>query len=134
MPEPTELAERVQPEIGELTGPPQPLEGGITNRNFLLRTERGQFVMRFPGKDTGLLEIDREAERSANEMAAAAGVAPEVAAFLPDEEILITRFVTGEPVESEDLREPKLLGEVAARLQAIHSGPRVPSTFDSFRI
>jgi thiamine kinase-like enzyme len=134
MPDPTELAERVRPEIGELEEPPRPLEGGITNRNFLLTTDQGRFVLRLPGKDTGLLEIDREAERQANEMAAAAGVAPEVAAFLPDEQILVTRFVTGEPVESEDLRQAHLLEEVARRLNAIHSGSPVPSAFDSFRI
>jgi aminoglycoside phosphotransferase (APT) family kinase protein len=91
-------------------------------------------VLRLPGKDTGLLEIDREAERAANAMAASAGVAPEVAAFLADEGILVTRFVTGESVESEELREPVLLAEVAGRLHAVHSGPPLPSTFDSFRI
>src|SRR5262245_4951114 len=116
MSDPTELAERVRPQIGELEAPPAPLEGGITNRNFRLRTNQGEFVMRLPGKDTGLLEIDREAERAANEMAANAGVAPEVAAFLPGEEILVTRFVAGRGVESEELREAGLLDEVAGRL------------------
>jgi thiamine kinase-like enzyme len=110
------------------------LEGGITNRNFRLRAGDSEYVLRLPGKDTGLLEIDREAERAANAMAASAGVAPEVAAFLADEGILVTRFVTGEPVESEELREPVLLAEVAGRLHAVHSGSPLPSTFDSFRI
>jgi thiamine kinase-like enzyme len=129
-----ELVERLRHELGDVEGAPVPLEGGITNRNFRLRGGDGEFVLRLPGKDTELLEIDREAERAANAMAASAGVAPAVAAFLPDEGILVTRFVTGEPVESEDLREPVLLAEVAGRLHAVHSGPPLPSTFDSFRI
>jgi thiamine kinase-like enzyme len=129
-----DLVERLRPELGEIDGSPEPLEGGITNRNFRLRAGDSEYVLRLPGKDTGLLEIDREAERAANAMAASAGVAPEVAAFLADEGILVTRFVTGEPVESEELREPVLLAEVAGRLHAVHSGSPLPSTFDSFRI
>ena len=129
-----DLVERLRPELGDVEGSPEPLEGGITNRNFRLRAGDSEYVLRLPGKDTGLLEIDREAERAANAMAASAGVAPEVAAFLADEGILVTRFVTGEPVESEELREPVLLAEVAGRLHAVHSGPPLPSTFDSFRI
>ena len=39
-------------------------------------------VVRLPGKDTELLGIDRAAERAATEAAAAAGVGPEVVAFL----------------------------------------------------
>jgi thiamine kinase-like enzyme len=128
------LAERLRPQIGDLAGEPEPLDGGITNRNFLLRAERGEFVLRLPGKATGLLEIDREAEHAANAMAADAGVAPEVAAFLADEEILVTRFVRGRPVESEELRRPPLLAEVAGRLRAVHAGPPIPATFDCFRI
>jgi thiamine kinase-like enzyme len=129
-----ELVERLRPELGAPEGPPEPLDGGITNRNFRLRAGGAEYVLRLPGKDTGLLEIDREAERAANTMAASAGVAPEVAAFLADEGILVTRFVTGEPVESGALREPALLAEVAGRLHAVHSAPPLPSTFDSFRI
>jgi thiamine kinase-like enzyme len=129
-----DLVERLRPELGEIDDSPEPLEGGITNRNFRLRAGDSEYVLRLPGKDTGLLEIDREAERAANAMAASAGVAPEVAAFLADEGILVTRFVTGEPVESEELREPVLLAEVAGRLHAVHSGSPLPSTFDSFRI
>jgi thiamine kinase-like enzyme len=129
-----ELAERLRSRIGDLTAPPEPLDGGITNRNYRLRTAQGEWVLRLPGKDTGLLEIDREAEHQATRAAAAAGVAPEVGAFLADEEILVTRFVTGRPVEPETLREPELLAEVARRLRTFHSGPPIPSTFDSFRI
>jgi thiamine kinase-like enzyme len=139
MPDPTDdrvsgLVERLRPELGDVEGVPAPLDGGITNRNFRLRAGGQEYVLRLPGKDTALLEIDREPARAANAMAASAGVAPEVAAFLADEGILVTHFVTGEPVESEDLREPVLLAEVAGRLHAVHSGPPLPSTFDSFRI
>ena len=60
----------------------RPLEGGITNRNYLVTLGGKRYVIRVPGKDTDLLGIDRAAERDANERAAAIGVAPPVAALL----------------------------------------------------
>src|SRR3954469_8748846 len=95
----TGLLERLRPELGEIEGEPVPLDGGITNRNFRVRAGGVEYVLRLPGKATGVLEIDREAERAATEMAAAAGVAPEVGAFLADEGILVTRFVPGRKVD-----------------------------------
>ena len=35
-----DLVERLRPELGEIEGPPEPLEGGITNRNFRVRARR----------------------------------------------------------------------------------------------
>ena len=82
-------------------------------------------MLRLPGKDTGLLGIDREAERAANAMAATRGRRRRRwRRSWPTRGCLVTRFVAGEPVESEELREPVLLAEVAGRLHAVHSGPR----------
>ena len=53
-----------------------PLAGGITNRNYRARFGETDYVIRVPGKDTSLLEIDRQAERVANERAARVGIAP----------------------------------------------------------
>ena len=51
------------PLLGAAAGAPQALEGGITNRNFRLLLGGRDVVVRMPGKDTGLLGIDRSAER-----------------------------------------------------------------------
>jgi thiamine kinase-like enzyme len=120
--------------LGEVQGEPQPLEGGITNRNYRLRAGGADYVLRMPGKDTELLGIDRQAECRATEIAARAGVAPEVAAWLPEVGCLVTRFVPGAPVGTERLREPAVLAEVAARLRAIHTGPPLPTAFSAFRV
>jgi thiamine kinase-like enzyme len=131
----TEILERLVPELGALDGEPEPLEGGITNRNYVARLGGVRYVVRLPGKDTGLLEIDRAAERAANEAAARVGVAPEVAAMLEDPPCLVTRFLEGEEMTAEQLRKPAALAEVAALLRALHgSDERVESTFSGFRI
>jgi thiamine kinase-like enzyme len=121
--------------LGELEGEPLPLEGGITNRNYRVRFAGEDLVVRLPGKDTGLLGIDRGAERAAGELAAAVGVGPEVVAMLDEPPCLVTRFVVGEPMGAEELREPPALTEVAAALRALHScEERLPAEFSSFRI
>jgi thiamine kinase-like enzyme len=118
-----------------LEGGAAPLEGGITNRNYVARFAGAGYVIRLPGKDTGLLEIDREAERAANEAAARAGVGPEVAAMLTDPPCLVTRFVEGEEMTPAGLREPAALAEVAGLVRALHrSGERVENTFSGLRI
>src|SRR6476646_1133117 len=84
--------------LGEPEGNPAPLEGGITNRNYKVRFGGEDVVVRLPGKDTGLLGIDRAAERAAGEMAAGAVIGPEVVAMIDDPPCLVTQFVVGEPM------------------------------------
>jgi thiamine kinase-like enzyme len=129
------IAEQLGSVLGDLEGEPQPLDGGITNRNFRARFGGRDYVIRLPGKDTSLLGIDRSAERQANECAAALGVAPAVAAMLDDPQALVTGFVQGEQMTAEMLREPGALAEVARSMRSVHeSGSTVPSRFDSFRL
>jgi thiamine kinase-like enzyme len=121
--------------LGEPEGDPTPLEGGITNRNFLVRFAGEDVVVRLPGKDTELLGIDRVAERAAGELAARAGVGPEVVAMLDDPPCLVTRFIVGEPMTPEALREPEAVAEVAAALRSLHAcDERLPNGFSSYRI
>ena len=109
-----------------------PLEGGITNRNYVVTVGGERFVMRLAGKDTDLLGIDRSLERAANAQAAALGLAPEVVAFLEPEGCLVTRFVAGAPVEGIGRGEP--LARVASLLRAFHGSDPIPGDFDAFRI
>ncbi len=135
MSEVSEIVAALEEDLGEPEGAPQPLEGGITNRNYRARLGGRDYVIRLPGKDTGKLGIDREAERSANERAAALGVAPPVAAMLTDPPALVTGFVEGAQMSPEDLRDPGTLADVARALRLVHdSGGNVPTSFDSFRL
>src|SRR6266516_2197534 len=116
--------------IGEPLGDPQPLDGGITNRNFRVHTASGDYVVRVFGKDTSELGIDRRTERAAAEAAAAAGVGAEVIGFLPD--AAVSRFIDGRPIPPEELRAAP--DGIAAALRAVHAGPPLPSEFNPFRV
>ena len=124
--EPEAIAERVWPGgVRSL----EPLTGGITNRNFKVALADGRtVVLRIGGKDTSLLGIDRHVEHVATRTAAAAGLSPEVVAFVEPEGFLVTRFVEGAP--AEDLP----LADVAAALRRFHDGPPIAGRFDSFRV
>ena len=121
--------------LGELEGDPVPLEGGITNRNYRVRFAGEDVVVRLPGKDTQLLEIDRAAEKAAGELAARAGIGPGVVAMLDDPPCLVTEFVAGESMSAGQLCEPPALAEVAAALRTLHAcEERLPVDFSSYRI
>ena len=111
-----------------------PITAGITNRNFRIDVGGESFVLRLAGRDTGLLGIDREAENEAGRAAAAAGVGPEVYAWIPEHSCLITRFVQGVSIPEEDLQREDVLGSVIASIKAFHRCPPIRSTFPVFRI
>ena len=83
------------------------LGGGITNHNVKVTRPDGVFVLRIAGRETDVLGIDRHVERAATEAAAAAGVGPEVVAFVEPEGWLVTRFIEGAiPARSRSASPP----------------------------
>lgn len=112
----------------------EPLEGGITNRNYRVTLDGESFVVRAPGENTDLLGIDRAHEEEAARQAAALGVGPEVVAFVEPGGSLVTRFVSGAAPGAEALRTEPLLGEVAALLRVVHGGPAIAAVFDWHRV
>jgi thiamine kinase-like enzyme len=112
----------------------EPLEGGITNRNYVVTVDGQRYVLRVPGADTELLGIDRANEYRAATVASEAGVGPEVVAFLPETGCFVTRFVNGIAIPMEHLRSDEILGRVVRSLRAFHACPPVPSSFPVFRI
>jgi thiamine kinase-like enzyme len=110
----------------------EPLGGGITNHNFVVRVDGNPFVLRIAGADTELLGIDRAAEHEAARVAAGLGVGPKVVDFVDGS--LITCFVGGGIVPVEEIRRPGGLCEVAGLLRRIHDGPPFPARFDAFRV
>jgi len=111
-----------------------PLPGGITNRNLRVDVGGASYVVRFPGRDTALLGIDRAAEWAAACAAAAAGVGPEPIAFLPDRGVLVTRFVAGEPLTPDALARDDVMQCVVAAVRALHGMSPIPARFSPFRV
>lgn len=106
------------------------LSGGITNRNHLVEIDGARFVVRLPGADTELLEIDRECERIAASRAADLGFAPPVLGIFHG--CLVTQFVAGEVITPGDFEVPETLDRVAAMLSAFHASGPLDHSFDAF--
>lgn len=111
------------------------LSGGITNKNVKVSLD-GElpYVLRVPGRDTELLGIERQVEHEATLAAAALGVAPDVVQFVEPEGWLVTRYIEGEPIPAERMREHDTLLRVAETLRLVHSGPPISGVFDSFGV
>ena len=124
----------LEDELGAPEDEPEPLDGGITNRNVRVRLRGRDCVIRLPGSGTALLGIDRETERAATVAAAAAGVGPDVVAHRDDPACLVTEFVAGEVLDAAALREPARIARAAAALRAVHAGPPLDRSFDAFEI
>src|SRR4051794_18947711 len=135
IPELTEVVARVTALLGPRRGSVVQLEGGITNRNFRVNFGGTDYVVRLPGKRTEMLGIDRTAECIANKAAAGMGMAPGVAAMFEEPPCLVTLFVEGREMTTDELRAPEVLVEVARDLRRFHdSGTDLPTGFDSFRL
>jgi thiamine kinase-like enzyme len=113
----------------------EPLSGGLTNRNYRVRTVDRDCVLRVAGADTHLLGIDRACEFACQRAAAAAGIAPQVIAFLPRHGALLMDFCAGRTLAAADFGDPRLLRRAAEQLRRCHEVP-MPNgvgTFSAFR-
>jgi thiamine kinase-like enzyme len=130
----TELMQTLESALGRSDGTAEPLEGGITNRNFRMRFGSSEYVVRLCGKETERLGIDRAAEVQATRFAHTVGVAPEVVAFVPEHDCVVTRWVPGRPATPEEVRDPGRLRRIGQALRAVHRGPELPVKFNTFRL
>jgi thiamine kinase-like enzyme len=96
---------------------PEPLAGGITNRNFLVRHCGERFVVRI-GDDIPVHQISRANELAASRAAAAAGLSPEVVHREPG--ALVLRFIEGRTLTSESIRERRNLERILPLLRCCH--------------
>src|SRR5256714_3011467 len=112
----------------------EPLVGGITNRNYRVAVDHEVFVVRIPAESGSLLGIDRRIEREASRLAAAAGVGPDVIAYVEPEGVLVTRFIEGQPVRDHTVHDPVMLERIAHSLRRIHQAGSIASAFSPFRV
>jgi thiamine kinase-like enzyme len=111
------------------------LPGGLTNRNYRVRTADGrQYVARFSDSQSALLSIDRDAEANNSRVAAELGVGPGVVAYVPDERLLVVDWIEGHTCTDADLDDAATLARIAGTCRAMHAGPRFAGEFDMFRV
>ena len=102
---------------------PEPVAGGITNTNFLVRDRGERFFVRI-GEDIPVHGVLRFNEVSATRAAAAAGIAPALMHSEPG--ALVSRFIEGRTLSAEDVRDAAMLERIVPLLGHCHRDiPRV---------
>jgi len=96
---------------------PEPLAGGITNRNFLVRHRGERFVVRI-GDDIPVHQVTRRNELAASRAAADAGVSPEVVHH--EAGALVLRFIDGKTLTPDEIRDRRMLARIVPLLRRCH--------------
>ena len=96
----------------------QVLTGGLSNRNFRVHDDEGDWVVRLAGEipEHG---IRRASDIAASRAAAAAGIAPAVR--YAEANVMVLRFVAGgRTLTDADIRAPDMMGRIADFLRRAH--------------
>src|SRR5215469_5168681 len=96
---------------------PEPLSGGITNKNYLVRDRRERFVVRI-GDDIPVHQVMRFNELAASRAAAAVGLSPPVVHSEPG--ALVFRFIEGRTLAAEDVRPRPMLARILPLIRRCH--------------
>ncbi len=110
----------------------RPLNGGITNRNFVASTDHGEYVVRIPGERTELLGIDRAHEAEAAQRAAELGIGPAVLGTLEGVGTLVTELIDGHHLEPTPFTER--LVDVVDLVRRFHVSGALGGAFPIHRV
>lgn len=95
----------------------KPLTGGITNQNFMVSDDTGQYVVRL-GDDILEHQVMRFNELAASNAAHQAGISPKVVHNEPG--ILVIDFIPSRPLSAEDVRNPDYLTRILPLIKTCH--------------
>ncbi len=129
-----QIAIQLIPQLRGRSLTPSLLAGGLTNRNYRLDADGESYVLRLAGANTALLGIDRAAEVACARRAADLGLGPQVLAYLPERDVIVTRFVPGRVLTVEDVQQPAVLRRVVEALRRYHDGPPCAGRFSPFAV
>ena len=97
----------------------EPLSGGITNHNFLVRSEGQTFVARL-SVELELLGIDRRNEVVCQRAAHALGIAAGVVHH--ESGVLVSEYLEARTMTPDEVRDPIFIPRLAEVLRTLHDG------------
>jgi thiamine kinase-like enzyme len=127
--------EELLEQVPVLAGQPRvvtELPGGLTNRNYRVRTATLDVVVRVSDPSTGLLAIDRDAEYANAARAADTGVGAAVVDYLPGRGILVVEYIESTTWGDADVAAK--LPAAAGAIRTLHGGAAFANRFDFFAV
>jgi thiamine kinase-like enzyme len=127
----TEVCHRLLPEWKGLDIKIIELSGGITNKLYRVRSEKGDYTVRIYGDKTDLF-INRDYEAHTIEEMAKVGVASNMIKYMPEIGVTIVEFIGDSIVlTNEHFLDPSLHAKIVAPIRKIHdSGVRLKKIFN----
>ena len=126
-----EVCQRLLPEWKGLDIKIIELSGGITNKLYRIRSEKGDYTVRIYGDKTDLF-INRDYEAHTIQEMAKVGVASNMIKYMPEIGVTIVEFIGDSIVlTNEHFQEPSLHSKIVAPIRKIHkSGVRLKKIFN----
>ncbi|MCP4399413.1 MAG: phosphotransferase [bacterium] len=96
------------------------LKGGITNKLYRIRSEKGDLALRIYGDKTELF-INRDFEADAIEKMAGVGISPKLIKYIPENSVTIVEFITGSyTLNNNDFLREDLREKIVSPIRRIH--------------
>ncbi len=107
------------------------LEGGITNKLYRIKSDKGDVAVRIYGDRTEMF-INRDWEAEAMEKMAAEQIAPKLVKYIPEQKVTIVEFVTGcYTMKNPDFLKAELHELIVDPIRRIHrSKAKLSKLFD----
>ncbi len=96
------------------------LNGGLTNRSYLIRAGNTSLVLRLNAKNTEQLGLDRALETQVLQRASSAAIAPALVYSDPTVDVLITEFHDGPRWQATHSSDPDKVRQLAQLLKTAH--------------
>ena len=103
---------------------PEPLDGGITNTNFIVSDRDERFVVRI-GDDIPIHGVMRFNEIAAARAAHAAGISPEI--VYQADGVFVMRFIRGRTLTEAEVRDQRNLERILPLIKTCHT--KIPKHF-----
>ena len=97
------------------------LPGGVVNRSFRLRDASHDVVLRLAGESTPGLGASRPSELAIQNIAAGAGLAPEIVFDNRERDFIVTRHASGRAPSRSDMQGSQMLCRVGAWIAELHA-------------
>lgn len=110
------------------------LNGGLTNRTFLVQADHRALVLRIAAEHTRDLGLDRATELSILRSAASRGLAPQVVFADADAGVLLYEYVSGRVWTAADLANTSNLEALAQLMRSVHELPESGVVFDALSV
>lgn len=98
----------------------QPLSGGLTNVNYLVKTPSISYFVRCSGSYNALLNSFLETEYKCASIASQAGLTPKIIGYIPQEGMLISEFIDTKGIKI-DLRNLEMQSKFLEQIRTLHS-------------